>query len=128
MNKKKSKNMSTHFYTIVSRKRNVFFLVCNLALFISCKKFEPEDLPVEKENITPTMLAAVPIKFSSQDLLYEETFEGLGPSFYPGTLQVGTSYGFTPVSDLLFQGKKVARFELRDTDPSVSSGTRVEAK
>lgn len=99
-----------------------------VTLFISCTKSSDEFTPLTTAARHPGMQAEVKILTSSPDLLYEETFEGLGPYFYGGGVQVGTSYGFKLTSDPLFQGAKVARFELRDTDPSVSGGTRAEAK
>ena len=97
-------------------------------LLFSCKKFEPADLPASPVNREPTLQSSVSINLSSSNLIYEEIFEGLGPFFYPGTIQTGTSYGFTLSTNHYYQGLKAARFELRDTDPSVSSGTRSEAK
>lgn len=97
-------------------------------LLFSCKKFEPCDFPSSPANRAPSMESAVSINLSSLNLVFEEIFESLGPYFYPGTIQVGTSYGFTLSTNHFYQGLKAARFELRDTDPSVSSGTRAEAK
>ncbi|MES2650077.1 MAG: polysaccharide lyase [Bacteroidota bacterium] len=75
----------------------------------------------------PVMMSSSSL-LTSSNLLYEEIFEGLGPYFYPGNLQTGTSYGFTVAGSPVYQGLKAGRFELRDTDPATSGGTRAEAK
>lgn len=59
-----------------------------------------------------------------EGIIYQEDFETA--PFLPGVgLQLGTSYGLTYGS---YHGRNCARFELRDTDPEASGGTRAEAK
>ncbi len=59
-------------------------------------------------------------------ILYQLGFEENDP--FPSFLskQVATSYGLQIVTNPVYQGKKAARFELRDTDPENNSGTRSE--
>jgi hypothetical protein len=65
---------------------------------------------------------------SSANLMYNESFEGSNPfSTYVGK-QSSTTYGITVSSDHAYTGTKSARFELRDTDPIASNGTRAEIK
>lgn len=66
---------------------------------------------------------------SNSTLLFEELFEGSSPltqALVMDNKSFSTSYGRTYVSSPVFQGSKAARFELRDTDPEVASGTRTE--
>lgn len=59
-------------------------------------------------------------------ILYQLGFEENDP--FPSFLskQVATPYGLQIVERPVYQGKKAARFELRDTDPENNNGTRVE--
>jgi hypothetical protein len=63
------------------------------------------------------------------DLLYFEDFEGDNPFTGPllfGPQKADVSYSLQYTTDLVFAGSRSARFELRDTDPEVASGTRTE--
>jgi hypothetical protein len=101
-------------------------VLCLVTCF-SCRKSNFIEAAMPDKQQTPVMLSAA-LLLTSPNLLYEEIFEGLGPYFYPGSLQIGTSYGFTLSGSPVYQGRKVGRFELRDIDPSTSGGTRAEAK
>jgi hypothetical protein len=58
--------------------------------------------------------------------LFAETFEGPTPFAAVENTDFGTPYSFSVVSRPVYKGSKSARFELRDTDPMVSNGTRAE--
>ncbi|MEI6945614.1 heparin lyase I family protein [Paraflavisolibacter sp. H34] len=67
------------------------------------------------------------------NILYSEGFEdGKGFENEPAkgidgfNLQVATSYGFTVVGQPTYQDAQVGRWELRDSDPMTSGGTRAE--
>jgi hypothetical protein len=63
---------------------------------------------------------------SSANILVEETFEnGSGLAAFHSN-DFAADHSFALVSDHVFAGKQVARFELRDTDPMVGNGTRAE--
>ncbi|OKL39549.1 polysaccharide lyase [Pontibacter flavimaris] len=59
------------------------------------------------------------------ELLVEENFEG--ESYFRGAkLQAATAYGFRVAELPVYEGTRSGRFELRDTDPEASGGTRAE--
>ncbi|MFT2009626.1 heparin lyase I family protein [Pontibacter sp. 13R65] len=90
------------------------------ALAISCE-------PKELEEIAPAnTLSLENTKFAtSANLLIEETFET--SSLFSGIRQqFGTSHAFSVSSTTVYNGSKAGRFELRDSDPLVSNGTRSE--
>ena len=59
-------------------------------------------------------------------ILYQLGFEENDP--FPSFLsrQIATPYGLQIVESPVYQGKKAARFELRDNDPENNNGTRAE--
>ncbi|THU39345.1 hypothetical protein FAM09_12605 [Niastella caeni] len=59
-------------------------------------------------------------------ILYHVNFEENNsfPSFLK--IQTATPYGLQTVETPVYEGKKAARFELRDSDPENSNGTRAE--
>jgi len=59
-------------------------------------------------------------------ILYQLGFEDNDP--FPSFLsrQVATPYGLQIVESPVYQGKKAARFELRNGDPAIQNGTRTE--
>ncbi|WP_159439872.1 polysaccharide lyase [Pontibacter lucknowensis] len=59
-------------------------------------------------------------------LLFEETFEGSDPLHTAVNLQTDTEHGFRVVTDPLNNENKVARFELRASDPMIHRGMRSE--
>jgi hypothetical protein len=112
----------------ISRKAKLVLTASLLTLCLfSCRKQVIEIPPTTSREELPELSTKFDVVLSSSKLLYEETFEGYGPYFYKGEIQTATPYGFA-LSDTDYQGNKSGRFELRDTDPSTSGGTRAEAK
>lgn len=72
---------------------------------------------------TPNVCSAT---CNSANLLYNESFEGSSAWSGLHTQFPATSYAFQMSTAQKFAGSKSGRFELRDTDPMVSNGTRVE--
>jgi hypothetical protein len=63
-----------------------------------------------------------------ESLIFEETFESANPFSRAHKVQVGPwSHALQYVNKPVYKGNKAARFELRDSDPLVSRGTRAEA-
>jgi hypothetical protein len=69
--------------------------------------------------------AAAPL--SPAKWLFEESFEGPAPLASAQKKEFGTAHAFRIVTNPVFSGARSARFELRDTDPMISNGTRAEA-
>jgi hypothetical protein len=59
-------------------------------------------------------------------VIYEETFEGPLPFYLAQNTQFGAPHSFAVVTNPVFQGARSARFQLQDTDPMISDGTRAE--
>jgi hypothetical protein len=59
-------------------------------------------------------------------VIYEETFEGPLPLYQAHNTDFGAPHSLAVVTDPVYRGARSARFELRDTDPMVSDGTRAE--
>ncbi len=81
----------------------------------------------ELEEITPagSLNAESSGKAVSANIIYNETFEG--STIWSGLhKQFGTSYAFGTSNSPVFEGPKAGRFELRDSDPITSGGTRAE--
>ena len=93
-----------------------------LASFASCKKgvMEPS-----VENLSDSTLNTRVSARAIGNLIYEETADLSSLSTYPSK-NVATSYGLTQSTNQFYNGSKSVRFELRDTDPEVSNGTRAE--
>jgi hypothetical protein len=94
-----------------------------LATISSCQKggvLEPS-----VENISDSTLNATVSARAIGNLIYEENADGSSLSTYPSK-NVATSYGLTQSTNQFYNGSKSVRFELRDTDPEVSNGTRAE--
>jgi hypothetical protein len=62
----------------------------------------------------------------STNILYSESFDGSMIFASYVKKQTATTYGITLAKDKYYSGTQSARFELRDTDPEVQSGTRSE--
>ncbi|MET0636792.1 MAG: polysaccharide lyase [Chitinophagaceae bacterium] len=108
-------------------------LVAATTLLVSCSKSGSElALPNEQGNVTdtvPGVQSAIKADASATgNLLYREDFETKTPFSTYVQKQIGTTYGLTVVASPVFQGKQAGRFELRDTDPITSGGTRSEVK
>jgi hypothetical protein len=96
------------------------------ATLFSCQKeaLETQHSPESFDDLpsaTGTISAA-----ATANIIYEENFEGSNPFGTYVSKQFGTSHAFATASSPLFDGSKVGRFELRDSDPLVNDGTRVE--
>ncbi|OQP57722.1 hypothetical protein A3860_08815 [Niastella vici] len=93
-----------------------------LASIYSCKKgvMEPS-----LENTTDSTLNTTVSARSIGNLIYHETADGSSLSTYPSK-QAAASYSITQSTTQFFNGTKAVRFELHDTDPEVSNGTRAE--
>lgn len=72
------------------------------------------------------ILLLLPFAALSQNIIYSETCDG--PTLFASYVkkQTATTYAITQVADKCYSSAKSARFELRDTDPEVQSGTRSE--
>ncbi len=100
------------------RRRYILTPILLGTLAFSCENKE-EVLPSTLNNAELTGLA------TSANLLFNETFEG-SSVFSELRQQFGTSHAFQVVSNPVFVGSKSGRFELRDSDPETSNGTRAE--
>jgi hypothetical protein len=94
-----------------------------LASIISCQKggvIEPS-----VENISDSTLNRTVSINAIGNLIYQETADLSSFSTYCKQ-HVATSYGITASTTQFYNGTKSVRFELRDSDPEVQSGTRAE--
>jgi hypothetical protein len=82
----------------------------------------------ESEEINPAMSADQTSNATAAGVIFEELFEGSNPLTQSLIMDnaTGTSHARTYVSSPVFQGSKVARFELRDSDPEFGGGTRTD--
>ncbi|MFD2515172.1 heparin lyase I family protein [Pontibacter locisalis] len=100
--------------------RNLVMPLLIGAVAISCEKKELEELTPNQLSTSETSNLT-----TSANILFEETFEG--STLFSGLReQFGTSYAFSTANSPVYNGSKSGRFELRDTDPMVSNGTRTE--
>lgn len=67
-----------------------------------------------------------PQKPASENILFEETFEGKNVLSKVVSLQTSSTYGFKVVNNPVYRGTRSGRFELRDSDPMIHRGTRTE--
>lgn len=72
------------------------------------------------------LLLLLPLTTLSQNIIYNENCDGSALFASYVKKQTATSYAITQAADKCYTGVKSARFELRDTDPEVQSGTRSE--
>jgi hypothetical protein len=79
----------------------------------------------ELDEVSPAFSEASGSAALSSNLLHNETFEG-STAFEGLHDQFGTDHAFRVVTSPVFEGAKSGRFELRDSDPETSSGTRSE--
>lgn len=109
-------------------KRKLMLSPIVIALFslVSCKKTDTALVPLEMQSALLSEVATTTA--TDQNLLYKEDFEGTNPFSTYVSKQWGTSYAFGVTSSPVFEGKGAGRFELRDTDPLASNGTRTEVK
>ena len=89
------------------------------ALAFSCEKNELNDMAAEAS------LSAESVSNATSNIIYTEKFEG--STVFDGLhRQLGTSHAFNVATSPVFDGSKSGRFELRDSDPIQSGGTRAE--
>jgi hypothetical protein len=112
------------FHTSNFFRKNQRLLAASLLLasLYSCKKGVLE--PTTGNLIDNTLTSTVTTN-SISSLLYKENADGSSLSSYPSK-QAAASYSVTQSTSLFYNGTKSVRFELRDTDPEVESGTRAE--
>ncbi len=94
-----------------------------LASISSCQKggvLEPS-----VENLSDSTLNSTVSARAIGNLIYEENADAGSWDTYPKQ-HIATSYGLTASTTQFYNGTKSARFELRDSDPEVQSGTRAE--
>jgi hypothetical protein len=93
-------------------------LMCFGVITTSCDQHDLEEAVTESTAIVEDAV--------SSNVLIEESFEGISPlSLFHGR-EFGTAHAFKVSANPVFAGKKVARIELRDSDPEESGGTRAE--
>ena len=83
----------------------------------------------EVEEVTPTATAENISNATAPGVIFEELFEGSSPLSQSLVIDKATwaaPYSMQFTASPVFQGSKAARFELRDSDPEVASGTRTE--
>jgi hypothetical protein len=94
------------------------------AVLFSCKK---EDLQQEQSFELQSAGGTLEVaQATTPNSIFAEPFEGSSAFATYVRKQTGTSYGIGQSTSPLFGGSKVGRFELRDTDPEASGGTRTE--
>jgi hypothetical protein len=91
-----------------------------MASIVSCKKATIEPTYDESALNAPVSTKAI------GNLIWADNLEGTTFFSTGVSKQTSTSYGITAVSNPYYQGVKSARFELRDTDPEIQSGSRSE--
>lgn len=119
--------MSGSWNYLSNGKRMLAPLLLSAVLFSCSKESLLEQSSSENElslnGNTADVLAAT--SSVSPNVIFRETFDG--SSVWSGVYkQLGTSYAFTVANSPVMEGSKSGRFELRDTDPMQSSGTRAE--
>lgn len=109
------------------KRKQMLSLVILVVTFFSCTKkdFQNPQLELQGGN---ALLATAPSTAPDSNLIYKEDFEGSNPFGTYVSKQFGTPYAFTVASSPVFEGTKSGRFELRDTDPLTSNGTRTEVR
>jgi hypothetical protein len=106
-------------------RNNQRLLAVSLAMasIVSCKKGVME--PSVETYADSTLNASVSTK-AIANLIWSDDAEGTSLFSTYVKRHTATSYAITAVSNPFYQGVKSARFELRDSDPEVQSGTRSE--
>ncbi len=104
------------------------FLLFTTILF-SCSKegLQEPVAPIKNVDHQLTVLGAAK---AASNIIFEETFEGSTPfvTGYDINKKFVTAHAFKQVTRPVFAGSRSGRFELRDSDPMVSSGTRAEIR
>lgn len=111
---------------LCAKKRQMFLAVIVSSVFMmSCQK---DAIQLNDSDTALTAESSDQAVAQDANLLFIERFEGSAPFSTYVQKQIGTTYGFTKVSSPVFEGSGAGRFELRDTDPITSGGTRTEVK
>src|SRR5216117_116182 len=116
------KTSMLHTSNFFRKNQRVLAVSLLLASLYSCRKGVLE--PTTGNLIDNTLTSTVTTN-SISSLLYKENADGTSLSSYPSK-QAAASYSITQSTSLFYNGTKSVRFELRDTDPEVESGTRSE--
>ena len=95
------------------------------AVLFSCTKKEISQEQSLETQLPESQVASAGLA-NFPNIVYLENFEG--PSAFASYVndQTATSYGIARVTSPVFQGSAAGRFEIRDTDPEASGGTRSE--
>ena len=111
-----------HKSNFFRKNQRVLAVSLLLASLYSCKKgvLEPTAEVTADETLSRTVTTN-----SISSLLYKENADASSLSSYPSK-QAAASYSITQSTGQFYNGTKSVRFELRDTDPEVQSGTRSE--
>jgi len=108
------------------KARSMFVSVLSLSILLSCSKSDLQEPLSPPENSESALSSATTSALATNgNLLYYEPFEG-STAFSGLNTQFETSYAFKIATSPVFQGSKVGRFELHDTDPENNGGTRTE--
>jgi hypothetical protein len=91
-----------------------------MASIVSCKKAVIEPTYDESALNAPVSTKAI------SNLIWSDNADGTSLFGTYVKRHTATTYAITAVSNPAYQGVKSARFELRDSDPEVQSGTRSE--
>ena len=112
-----------HTSNFFRKNQRVLAVSLLLASLYSCRKgvLEPAT-----EILTDNTLSTTVTTNSISSLLYKENADGTSIFGTYVSKQISTTYGITTSTTLFYNGTKSARFELRDTDPEVQSGSRAE--
>jgi hypothetical protein len=86
------------------------------SMSLSCGENEKEDAVNPGGN---------PVK-PAGTVIFDEDFEGPLPFSQAQNTEFGAAHSFAIVTDPVYQGTRSARFQLKDTDPMISDGTRAE--
>jgi hypothetical protein len=103
---------------MTSKYKTFLILMLIGVITVSCEKGDLEDTLVES--------MATADQTAGENLIVAETFETPVPWQTAHGTEFGSVHAFAVVTSPVFQGAKVGRFELKDTDPIVSGGTRAE--
>jgi hypothetical protein len=87
-------------------------------LATSCEKKEMDEVVTDSTSSTSNA--------TSSSVLFEETVEGSNPFSAAHSTDLAADYSLTFDNSTFFEGAKSARFELRESDPLVSTGKRAE--
>lgn len=96
------------------------------AILFSCQKENLQEQSFEFGNADNQLAVVEATTTPSPNTIFQEAFEGDQAFATYVKKQTATTYGISQTTSPLFSGSKIGRFELRDTDPEASGGTRTE--